>query len=303
MAEIMTFFHHIPAASLECLQLEVTNDYRYDGPLEMFTSGAPLLRSLKLTNFWTHDSSGPGLAWPSWLASIVEFDLTECQLSPCMIAACSSLRHLAAEADTFSGPIQTPSLTSLLLSLDDDDESTSALADSLANLTTPALINLTVVGCLHGDHVPVLFHSMGHTQLHLPALTSLVFASSFPERCACSDEPLYTPDTISSSPLKTFPALASFAIVDICCAAKIIGDILGIASIPWPLRTVTIGTEERLQDVEDLYEALKDAVNAARQQNREIPKMKLSPSLFCLPYWQENGVDVELFDGMEMSHS
>jgi hypothetical protein len=51
-------------------------------------------------------------------------------------------------------------------------------------------------------------------------------------------------------------------------------------------------------DVEDLYDALKGAVSAARQQNREIPKMRLSPSLFCLPYWQENDVDVELFGGV-----
>ncbi|KAJ7291512.1 hypothetical protein C8J57DRAFT_1587779 [Mycena rebaudengoi] len=299
MDKIMAFFHHIPIASLECLQLEVTNDYTYDGPLEMFNSGAPLLRSLKLINFWPIDSS-----LPSWLGSIVKFDLTKSRLSPRMIAACSSLRHLAVESSTCSGPIQTPSLTSLLLSLDDDDESTSALADSLANLTTPALISLTVVGCLHGDQIPALFRSMGLARSHLPALASLVFAR-FPGFCNCPDQLSYNyiPDTMSSLPLQTFPALASFAIIDICYAAKIIGDILGVHSIPWPLRAVTIGTEQRLQDVEDLYEALKGAVSAARQQMREIPKFRLSPSLFCLPYWQENAVDVELFEGMETSRS
>ncbi|KAJ7291511.1 hypothetical protein C8J57DRAFT_217601 [Mycena rebaudengoi] len=295
--EIMAPFHHIPAPSLECLQLEVMKNYTYDGPLEMFISGAPLLRSLKLTNFWPIDSS-----LPSWLGSIVKLDLTNSWSPPRMMAACSSLRHLAVTSSTCSGPIQTPSLTSLLLSLD-DGESTRALADTLANLTTPALINLTVVGHLHGDQIPALFHSMGRTQLRLPALTSLVFASSFPEDCICPDEQSYIPDTISSLPLQTFPSLSSFAIINVCFAAKIIGDVLGVRSLPWHLRTVTIGAERRLPDVEDLYEVLKGTVSTARQQQREIPQFRLSPSLFCFPYWQENAVDVELFEGMETSRS
>jgi hypothetical protein len=52
--------------------------------------------------------------------------------------------------------------------------------------------------------------------------------------------------------------------------------------------------------VENLYEVLKDAVSTARQQEREIPKFRLSSSLFRQPYWQENKVDVELFKEVEI---
>jgi hypothetical protein len=241
---------------------------------------------------------------PSWLGSIVELQVTESYLTSGMMTACSSLRHLTVDTNCCFGSIPTPSLTSLVLSFENDEveEGDTALADLLENFTyTPALTNLTAQS-VHGNQIPALFDPMALPQLHLPALTSLVFAGRFSECSSCHDDPSprYTPDTISSLPLQTFPSLSSFALIDICHAAKIIGDILGI---PSSLRTVTIGTEQRLLDVEDLYEALKGAVSAARQENREVPTMRLSPSLFYLPYWQENDVDVELFEGMEKLRS
>ncbi|KAJ7291529.1 hypothetical protein C8J57DRAFT_961406, partial [Mycena rebaudengoi] len=46
--KILAPFHHTSAASLECLQLRGTRRFQFAGPSEMFISGAPLLRSLKL---------------------------------------------------------------------------------------------------------------------------------------------------------------------------------------------------------------------------------------------------------------
>jgi hypothetical protein len=291
--EIMAPFHHTSAATLEYLELKVVPFYGYEGPLKMFASGAPLLRSLKLSHFPPLDSS----ILP-WLGSIVALDFTNSHLVPRMMTACPLLQHLTVDSDTCKvDPIETPSLTSLKLLFEngESEETDMALAEVLGNFTrTPALTNLTARP-VHGDQIPFLFDSTALGRACFPALTSLIFVGS---RCPCPNRPACIPKTISSLPLQTFPALSSLSIIDVCYAANIIRDILG-ATVPWPLRTVIIGTEKRLHHVEGLYEVLKGAVSAARQQKREIPTFWLSPSLFRLSYWQENGVDVELFDGME----
>jgi hypothetical protein len=101
-------------------------------------------------------------------------------------------------------------------------------------------------------------------------------------------------------PFRAFPTVTSLSLVDICYTAKIVRDIFGPDFAMWPCRTVIIGTHA---GVADICSALTDTVRAARQQKCKIPKFRLSPTLFCLPYWQENNVDVELFEGLEATCS
>jgi hypothetical protein len=284
---ILSPFRHALATSLECLQIDVGLTVEYDGPLDMFLLGAPRLRALKLSYCQLPD------AIPPWMASIVELDWSHSAVSPHMAASFSSLRHLTIDwySCRESDPIQLPSLTSLCLSF---AEGEGGVAEALGQFTVPALSALTAQD-VHGDHIPALFNS---TRLAHPysALTSIVLVGA---GCECENHGVYFPETISSPPVRAFPAVISLSLIDVCYAATIVRNVFSPDSSLWPLRTVTIGTRVGLVDVNDLYGALTDVVRAAQQQNRDIPKFRLSPVLFCYPYWRENNVDVELFEGLE----
>jgi hypothetical protein len=165
------------------------------------------------------------------------------------------------------------------------------LAETLDQFTVPALSALTVQN-VHGDRIPALFNSP-HLAHPYSALTSIVLMG---DGCDCEIQEAYFPEVISSPPVRAFPAVTSLSLIDVCYAATIVRNIFSPDFAPWPLRTVTIGTRAGLVDVNDLYGALTDVVRAAQQQNRNIPKFRLSPVLFCYPYWRENNVDVELFE-------
>ncbi|KAJ7291147.1 hypothetical protein C8J57DRAFT_210398 [Mycena rebaudengoi] len=253
----------------------------------------PLLRSLKLSRFRLPD------AIPPWMASIVDLDWAQSTFSPRVVAHFPSLRHLTIDWHSCSEPIQLPSLTSLCLFLEDGEGDAPVLAETLGRFTVPALTDLSGQN-IHGDHIPALFDST-HIAKSWSAVTSLVFTGRHPD-CDCEEEgSTYLPKPISSPPLRAFPAVTSLSLIDVCYTAKIVRDIFRPDFALWPLRTVTIGTPACLANVDDLYSALTDAVRAARLQKREIPKFRLSPALFCLPYWQENNVDVELFEGLHFS--
>ncbi|KAJ7291193.1 hypothetical protein C8J57DRAFT_211389 [Mycena rebaudengoi] len=283
--QILSPFRHAPAASLECLQIEVESRFEYNGPLDMFLSGAPRLRALKLSHCQLPD------VVPPWMASIVDLDLAVSKFSPRMAASFPSLRHLTIDGYSCSEPVQLPTLTSLCLYLENGE---GDVAEAFNHFTTPALSALTVQNA-HGDHVPALFNSTHLVSSH-SALTSITLVG---EQCECENHDGYFPEVISFPPARAFPAVTSLSLIDVCYAATIVRNIFSPDFALWPLRTLTIGTRA---GVDDLYGALTDVVRAAQQQNRDIPKFRLSLALFYLPYWQENNVDVELFEGLEATH-
>ncbi|KAJ7291240.1 hypothetical protein C8J57DRAFT_1271900 [Mycena rebaudengoi] len=235
------------------------------------------------------------------MASVVELDWAQSAFSPRMAASFPSLRHLAIDWYSCSEPIQLPTLTSLYLSLESGEGDAMALAetfrgvaDALGQFTVPALSALTARD-VHGNHIPALFNSMRLAHPY-SVLTSIVLVGA---GCGCEIHGVYFPEPISSPPVRAFPAVTSLSLIDVCYAATIVRNIFSPDFPLWPLRTVTIGTRVGLVDVNDLYGALTDVVRAAQQQNRDIPKFRLSPVLFCYPYWRENNVDVELFEGLE----
>ncbi|KAJ7628320.1 hypothetical protein FB45DRAFT_1003991 [Roridomyces roridus] len=190
-------------------------------------------------------------------------------------------------------------LTHLHLEFEDSD--TPALLSTLARFDTPCLTHFNITGA-HGDQIALLFNARQHQRsagLTFPALTSLAF--THPTECNCDGfESQYARyQSISSPPRQLFPALSSLALINECFTAKLLSDLLGPHSAPWPsLRTVIVHPQE--EHTENVYTALQNIVRWKRTRQETLPTFRLSSNLFGREFWEENGVLVELLGADEI---
>jgi hypothetical protein len=155
---------------------------------------------------------------------------------------------------------------------------------------TPALTEFIINGT-HGDQIFVLFNSTSLPHSSFPALASFSFVNR--GSCGCEQVFLHS-DTISAPPLQLFPALSSLTLINQCYTVKLVQNILGPASQPWPLLQ-TVALWPKQDNLEGLHAALRDAVHSKRQGGLALPKFRFSPKLLSLEDWEGMGADVELF--------
>ncbi|KAJ7481578.1 hypothetical protein FB451DRAFT_1555836 [Mycena latifolia] len=280
--------------------LEIGLEAKMDNcTLDIFSSGPPeALTFMKTVGF------APQFPLPQWMASLTHLEISRC--SPILdstgnsvfvnlTSQCPALSRLYIDTSSWThqeSKIIIPSLKSLHLSVARDGGNLHLLW-IIRLFDAPALTDL-VIDHTHGDQLCALFDSNNLPDLSFPALISLSFIN---RRCACEGE--WSPEPLSSPPLRLFPALSSLTLINQCFAAHIVEQILGPASQPWPLLgTITIcPTPETLQAV---YSTLQGAIRSKREHGQAIPKFRFSPRLSRKSYWRKNGVDVEMFDPTEM---
>ncbi|KAJ7481570.1 hypothetical protein FB451DRAFT_1394216 [Mycena latifolia] len=294
IASILAILQDVAVPVLQDLEIEV-EDSTGNHPLDIFSSGPPQsLTLLKTVGF------APQFPLPQWMASITHLEISESdhllenENLIDLASQCPVLIRLYIDTSSWSdreGKIVIPSLKSLHLSVADDADDLY-LGRIIRLFDIPALTDL-VIDYAHGDQLCALFDSNSLPSSSFPALTSLSFIN---RQCTCEEQ--WTPEPISSPPLRLFPALSSLTLINQCFTAHIVEQILGPASQPWPLlRTITVcPTPETLQAV---YSTLQGAIRSKREHGQAIPKFRFSPILFQESYWDENGVDVELFDPTE----
>ncbi|KAJ7628370.1 hypothetical protein FB45DRAFT_1028465 [Roridomyces roridus] len=156
-------------------------------------------------------------------------------------------------------------------------------------------ISLISVSIAHGDQFSLFLNST--MQSRFPALTSLTFTDLGQGSCDCErTEPfrsIYEP--IRAPPLGLFPVMSSLTLIRECFTPRIVSDLLGPGSHPWPQLEV-LALRPRVADAENPYAALQDVVRWKRSQEEPLPSFKLSPNLFERQFWVENGVNVGLLE-------
>ncbi|KAF7350444.1 F-box domain-containing protein [Mycena venus] len=297
--EIVPHFHHIVKLKImletlwepEHLEIRVDKVRDQMPTVEMFSPGVPRLSLLKL--------EGVKLRLPvQWTASLTHLELRRIQdavtsnSNPLIALAmqCPLLIHLHLDISWISigaDRFHSPTLKSLHVSIYDGGD--EFYLRNIMNLSdTPALTDFMVEGT-HGDQISLLFNSTGLPRSSFPALASISFVQR--NICDCEFEIPFSLDTLSSPPLALFPALSSLTLINQCYTHKLVKNILGPASEPWPLlRTVTLCP--MTDTVEKVCDALKDAV----QSEHRLPRLRLSSALLSLEDWQGLGLDVEIFD-------
>ncbi|KAJ7336278.1 hypothetical protein DFH08DRAFT_878321, partial [Mycena albidolilacea] len=167
---------------------------------------------------------------------------------------------------------------------------------------TPALAEFIIQGA-HGDEIVDLFSSSSLQQASFPALTTLSFIHISP--CTC-DVDLSLDTQLCYPPSTVFPALSSLTLINQCFTSNLVENILGQ---PWPqLKTLALcppPTES--QPAAAVFvavgKALRDTVRPDHNRRQRLPKLRLSPALLALEDWQDDGADVEVFDGVAVVES
>ncbi|KAJ7507190.1 hypothetical protein B0H11DRAFT_194362 [Mycena galericulata] len=300
MGEMLSPFQNVAAPVLEHVELRQVSQF-YEIPMNVFSLGAPRLTFLKTV------SCAPHFPLPQWTVSLTHLELWRYDW------------HVQA-ADVFlSITTQLPSLVHLYLDLIDigglgrngfrstsleylhvafsKDEDSSLLLETFSLFDTPALTHLTIYGS-HGDQISELFNPTTIAQFPFPSLTSLTFVYV---GCDCEEDPGISGDyrTIRTPPLWLFPALSSLTLINQCFTARILSDIFDPDSQPWPnLQTLTLCFRNHTAETE--YNTLQRIVRSKRERQQTLPKFRLPFDLFHKSDWEENGVDVELFDPTEL---
>ncbi|KAJ6590991.1 hypothetical protein DFH09DRAFT_1273695 [Mycena vulgaris] len=302
VAAMLEAFRDVAIPALEHLEIQV--DDMYDKfPVELFSAGPPIaLTHLKIDGFF------PTSPLPQWTATLTHLDLwrgdgldsDRKSFFMAIPTRCPSLVHLCIDMISFPSPpnlarMSIPSLQSLHLVVYGDNGE-DHLVGILGIFDTPAVTDLTI-GFVHGDQICLLFDSTSLPDLTFSALTSLSFVNL---GCRCEGSELISNlRAIPSPPVRLFPALSSLTLVNVCFTSYIVQQILGPASKPWPrLGTVTICPHKN--DLHDVGSALRGAIDSRRQRDQAVPKLRLSAPVFYHTYWDESGVDVELFDPAEL---
>ncbi|KAJ7507194.1 hypothetical protein B0H11DRAFT_2271706 [Mycena galericulata] len=255
-------FENVAAPCLEYLDIRADRLWS-EFQMNIFSLGAPRLTVLKWKNCLLR------FPVPQWTVSLTYLDLrTSADLKDdnflfLMLAQCRCLAHLylgmyeVLPMVSSTEQMHIPSLKSLYLNLCDDEVNTY---DPLRLFDTPGLTDLVLDG-IHGDWVCALFDPASLPRASFPALTSLSFVNI---RCRCEDseeDPTISSNlrTISSPPLRLFPALTSLTLIHQCFTSNIIFDILGPSSEPWPLlQTLTLCPKE--EALNDVYRTLQQVV-------------------------------------------
>jgi hypothetical protein len=296
---IRTLFRYTQAPNLQ--HLEIENVFPYErGPVEIFSSGAPRLTSVKITGFKTQFPVPPWtatltdlelwMAWDSEDSDGTSFCVAFIAQCPLLVNLVLDTRNLALEGLHF----HIPSLRSLRLLLWENGEEDD-LVEALSVFDTPALTELVIANS-HGHQIFVLFNATHLPHMSFPALTSLIFTNG---TWSCTDE---TDHTISSPPLLLFPALSSLSLINQCCTPNLINNIFGPSSQPWPLlEAVTLCPQT--SSLVDVAGALRSALPSRHEPGQARLKWRLSPALFFMDEWREMGADAERFDPTEVLHS
>ncbi|KAJ7028700.1 hypothetical protein C8F04DRAFT_51593 [Mycena alexandri] len=291
---------------LEYLQLHSTC---YSCPVELFLSGAPKLAFFTLSGFTHH------FPIPQWAASLTHLELRGCEdvmdaggnsFFAAITTHCPSLVHLYIGTTAIlygphnisAGQIHIPTLKTLHICVSYGRNS-EALLEHVAFFDTPAVTDLAV-DYAHGDDISVLFGPTILPRPVFPAVTSLSFAS---RGCTCGLEIEIRRNRrrIPAPPLHLFPAVTSLTLVNECFMANIVEDLIGPDSQPWPLlQTVTLCPTHK--DIQEVNAVIQNVVRTRRQNGEVVPKFRLSPKLCEVgeDYWVENGVDVDIFDPIEL---
>ncbi|KAJ7429577.1 hypothetical protein FB451DRAFT_616069 [Mycena latifolia] len=306
IVSILAVLQDAAAPVLQGLEIEV--EAKIDNrPLDMFSSGPPeALTFLKTVGFT------PQFPLPRWMASLTHLEISRCD--PIMDSTgnsvfldltlqCPTLIRLYVDTSFWvirqQRRVIIPSLKTLRLAVN-SDANAFHLRAVLGLFDTPALTDL-IMDYTHGDQICVLFDSNSLPDSSFPALTSLTFVNS--GSCACEDDNSIRQavQPIPPPPLRLFPTLASLTLVNGCFTSHIVEQILGPASPPFPLlRTVALSPNPTPETFQEVYNTLQTVIASKRQGEQTIPKFRFSPMLFHQPYWDEHGVDVELFDYPEV---
>ncbi|KAJ7481483.1 hypothetical protein FB451DRAFT_1394135 [Mycena latifolia] len=282
---------------LQDLEIKIEDNAAGYRPLDLLSLGPPhALTLFKMVGF------APQFPLPQWMASLTHLNISRSDHLLVsngnivdLTTQCPALIHLYIDTTYWAsrqGRIIIPSLQSLRISVNDSDEAASFLLEIFEVLDTPAVTEL-IVEHAHGDHICVLLNSACLSNSSFPVLTTLSFVNSRDCGCEVYADICFALQTISPPPLRLFPALSSLTLINECFTAHIVEQILGSVS----LETFTVcPTVKALQDV---YTALQDGIRSNRQRGQLIPKFRFSRMLFEQLYWDENRVDVELFDPTE----
>ncbi|KAJ7764508.1 hypothetical protein DFH07DRAFT_1059053 [Mycena maculata] len=292
MDAMLVPFRDVAAPALEHLAIESYD--QLDIPMNIFSSGAPNLTFFKLSSCILN------FPVPPWTTHLTHLDLRSCSDShdsegnsflSTFLTQCPALAHFFLDTTVMGlNRMKIPSLESLTVVTSNDGDALD-LRRTFHDFEMPLLSSL-VVQYTHGDQISALFNQTSH--LSFPALTSLSFVNGGCE-CEYVSENRAVFQTISSPPLRLFPILSSLTLINQCFTEDILSDILGPTSQPWPsLKSVSICPKEGKLEV--VYSTLQQVVRSRRQSQAALPNLWLSPPLFAKGYWEENGVDVELFD-------
>ncbi|KAJ7806118.1 hypothetical protein B0H14DRAFT_3768744 [Mycena olivaceomarginata] len=257
-----------------CLQhLEIVCEYDVDvGAL--FLSGAPRLSSLKI------DGITFRLPVPVWTATLTHLDYS---------AVNPDIHNLAVIT------VQCPLLAYLHLRVtyvppERKSEPMDYLSHVVDLFDSSALTELIVHGS-HGDQIALLLSLKTLPHSSFPSLTSLTF---FMGSCPCETSDNDRPSHSISSPPDVFPALSHLALINQCYTDYLIQDILGPASLPWPLlKILTLGMKnDSLGTVRD---AVEDAVDLKRRRGEPLPKVRLLRAPASIENWRKDSAwDVEM---------
>ncbi|KAJ7608449.1 hypothetical protein FB45DRAFT_1067533 [Roridomyces roridus] len=264
---ILTSFRNVAMPSLENLDIESHRDIDL---LDMSPLNSPNITSLKMTR------CTPAFPPPQWMVALTHLHLKN---NPYPVRENSDIFRFMTT--------QLPSLIYLYLDLTKGafgsgngivyqslahvelvfhESETNALFNQLASFDTPHLTHLS------------LHHIHGDQDCHCEAVADF------------GDD--YRPIT---TPPRLFPVISSLTLIRECFTPRIVSDLLGPGSQPWPQLEV-LALRPMAADVENLYKALQEVVCCKRSQQESLPTFKLSPNLFEREFWAENGVVVELLE-------
>ncbi|KAJ7764544.1 hypothetical protein DFH07DRAFT_377259 [Mycena maculata] len=299
MSAVLAVFRNVAAPALEHLEISHCGRWIDNLTMDIFSSGAPMLTSFKL-------NCGAKFPVLPWTAHLTHLNLCSGDFwtsNMVILRQCLSLVHLSLNLTPIMHPVNIPSLESLTIMLPNSHNNRNDhLRETFTHWDMPALSNL-VIQCTHGNQTWVLLNSTRNLHLSFPALTSLSFVSYAPCDCADDeDDDRVFPPTFqsisSSSLLQLSPILSSLTLINQCFTINILSEVLGRNSQPWPLlKTVSIHPQSRKS--RDVYRTLQQVVRSRRLHHLALPLLRLSRPLFSEKYWEENGVNVELFGPTE----
>ncbi|KAJ6588362.1 hypothetical protein B0H19DRAFT_1226204 [Mycena capillaripes] len=293
--ELLATLHDIAAPNLQRLEIfNVDYDSRTDQgyPVRMFAPGAPSLTFVKMHGFRLSRV-------PLWTASLTHLELSggegpgDADNNNLLVAAqCPLLVHLYLDMGWLQSIPERrcyiPFLKLLRISI--SDGSNQAFLGLLDLFDTPALAEFIITDA-HGDQIFALLTS---TSLHsFPALTTLCCVTR--SLCSCEDDISFS-STVSSPLIQIFPKLSSITLVNLCFTHNLLSEIFGPATPPWPLlKTVTLYPKPSTLD--DVRDALQNAMRPKRRRGQALPHFRLSPDLLLA---MEDRVDTEMFDPTEI---
>ncbi|KAJ7608436.1 hypothetical protein FB45DRAFT_946701 [Roridomyces roridus] len=297
---ILTSFRNVVMPSLEYLEIKNSSDREID-ILDLSPLETPNITSLKMT-YCT-----PSFPPPPWMVPIAHLHLSgntypaggNSDIFRFIITQHPSLVYLYLDVSALTfglgNGIVSRSLTHLDLEFDESD--TDGLSRELASFDTPNLTHLSL-HFAHGDQLAFLFDSIKPaSRLAFPAVTSLTLANADRTQCHCEVDQLFRDEykSITAPPLRLFPVMSSLTLIRECFTPRIVSDLLGPGSQPWPQLEI-LALKPMAADEQNLYATLRDVVRWKQSQQEPLPTFKLSPDLFARDFWAENGVVVELLE-------